>query len=185
MPAGAIPMPFRPNLIVTGLCSFAPFCGAMKYTSAPAGAAMRSAAKAVAATKHTPKDNNRRLMGISLCKERSLQLQGRIHECAGHREAEHDRIDEEEHNRFENSARPTAAKYPAHGHEGVDRQTPTQNRLEKSCDPLELWPRAGRLDDQNQRDRHRKIKGVQMHKEKQVFRVSIARTPIHEHVQKG
>src|SRR5277367_4000533 len=98
MPAGAIPIPFRPNFIVTGLCSLAPFCGAIKYTSAPAGAAMRSAAKAVAAIKQTPKASNRRLMGISLCKKHSLQLQGRVHDYAGHGEAEDDRIDEEKHN---------------------------------------------------------------------------------------
>src|SRR6202020_3001622 len=116
MPAGAIPIPFRPNFIVTGLCSFAPFCGAMKYTSAPAGAAMRSAAKAVAATKHTPKASNRRLMAISLCKDPSLQLPGRVHEYAGHGEAGHDGIDEKKHDRFERRAEPAAREHPAHGH---------------------------------------------------------------------
>src|ERR1700722_7094152 len=126
MPAGAIPMPLRPNFMVTGLCSFAPFCGAMKYTSAPAGAAMRSAAKAVAATKQTPSATNRRLMGISLFKERSLQLQGRVDEYAGHGEAGYDRIHEKEHDRLERSARPAAAEHPAQGHYGVNRQGPTE-----------------------------------------------------------
>src|ERR1700723_162281 len=124
MPAGAIPIPFRPNFMVTGLCSLAPFCGAIKYTSAPAWAAVGPAARPVPATKHTPKASNRRLMGISLCKERSLQLEGRRHECAGHREAERDHVDEEKHDPFEQCAGPAAAEHPAHGFDGVDRQGP-------------------------------------------------------------
>src|ERR1700744_452823 len=120
MPAGAIPMPFRPNLMGTGLCTFAPSCGAMKYTSAPAGAALRSAATANAAIKDTPNANSRRLMGLSSFKDRSLQLRGRIHDHGGHGEAENDRINEEKHNPLEQGAEPAAAEHAPHGHYRVN-----------------------------------------------------------------
>src|SRR6185369_13084718 len=49
-PAGATPIPLRPNSIVTGLFTVAPSFGLMMYASAPAGDGVRSWAQARVAT---------------------------------------------------------------------------------------------------------------------------------------
>src|SRR6186713_561230 len=46
MPAGAMPMPLRPNTTVTGLETVAPSFGEMMYASAPGGEGVRSCANA-------------------------------------------------------------------------------------------------------------------------------------------
>src|SRR6266403_2562466 len=67
MPAGAIPIPFRPNCTTKGLETLAPSFGLMMYTSAPAGAGVRSWAQTtVAASTSAAVTANIRMVELSV-----------------------------------------------------------------------------------------------------------------------
>src|SRR5882757_354512 len=65
MPAGAMPIPLRPNRTVTGPWIFSPLRGAMIYTSAPVVAGVRLCARARVASNIAPSTINGRFIEIS------------------------------------------------------------------------------------------------------------------------